>query len=81
MVTGDTLWITMPPGPYEIESLNNKIKRINIDEGLFTEADSPFQIKPIFSTLGSIVEISSQDHQLNFFPTIVEAIHWDSNPK
>ena len=30
--------ITIPPGAYEIESLNNEIKRIIIDEGHYTEA-------------------------------------------
>ena len=50
--------ITIPPGAYGMESLNNEIKRIFIDEGHFTEADYPFTIKPIFSNLGSIIEIS-----------------------
>ena len=30
--------ITIPPGAYEIESLNNEVKRIIIDEGYYTEA-------------------------------------------
>ena len=29
--------ITIPPGAYEIESLNNEIKRIIIDEGYYNE--------------------------------------------
>ena len=49
--------ITIPPGAYEIESLNNEIKRIIIDEEHYTEANYPFSIKPNFSTLGSIIEI------------------------
>ena len=81
LVTGETLWITIPPGAYEIESLNNETKRIIIDEGHFTEADYPFQIKLNFSKFGSIVEVSGQDHQLVFFLTIVKEIHWDSNRK
>ena len=52
--------ITIPPGAYEIESLNNEIKRIIIDEEHYTEANYPFTIKPNFSTLGSIIEISPQ---------------------
>ena len=52
--------ITIPPGAYEIENLNNEIKRIINDEELYTEVDYPFLIKPKFSTLGSIIEISNQ---------------------
>ena len=52
--------IAIPPGAYEIESLNNEIKRIIIDEEHYTEANYPFTIKPNFSTLGSIIEISPQ---------------------
>ena len=49
--------ITIPPGDYEVESLNNEIKRINIDEGHYTQANSRFSIKHNFSTLASIREI------------------------
>ena len=52
--------ITIPPGAYEIESLNDEIKRIIIDEDHYTEAIYPLKIKPNFSTLGSIIEISPQ---------------------
>ena len=51
---------TIPPRAYEIESLNKEIKRIIIDEGHFTEVNYPFTIKPNYSTLGSIIEISPQ---------------------
>ena len=51
--------ITIPPGAYEIENLNNQIKKIIIDEEHYTEANYPFTIKPNFSLLGSIKEISS----------------------
>ena len=54
----DFIQITIPPGAYEIESLNNEIRRIIIDEEHLTESDYAFQIKPNFSTLGSIIEIS-----------------------
>ena len=58
--------ITIPPGAYEIESLNDEIKRITIDEGHYTEANYPFKIKPNFSTLGSIIEISPQGPIISF---------------
>ena len=59
---------TISPGAYEIESLNNEIKRIFIDEGLYTEASYPFTIKPNFSTLGSIVTISTQGPKITSQP-------------
>ena len=58
--------ITIPPGAYEIESLNNEIKRIIIDEEHYTEPNYPFTIKPNFSTLGSIIEISPQGPIISF---------------
>ena len=57
---------TKPPGAYEIESLNDESKRIINDEEHFTEANYPFKIKPNFSTLGSIIEISPQGPILSF---------------
>ena len=60
--------ITIPPGAYEIESLNNEIKRIIIDEEHYTEANYPFSIKRNFSTLGSIIEISTQGPVKTFVP-------------
>ena len=58
--------ITIPPGAYEIESLNDEIKQIIIDEEHYTEANYPFKIIPIFSTLGSIIEISPQGPIISF---------------
>ena len=58
--------ITIPPGASEIESLNDEIKRIIIDEEHYTEANYPFKIKPNFSTLGSIIEISPQGPIISF---------------
>ena len=58
--------ITIPPGAYEIESLNTEIKRIIIDEEHYTEANYPFTIKPNFSTLGSNIEISPQGPIFSF---------------
>ena len=58
--------VTIPPGAYEIEALNNEIKRIIIDEEHYIEANYPFKIKPNFSTLGSIIEISPQGPIISF---------------
>ena len=55
------LQIIIPERAYTHESLNDEIKRIIIDEGHFTGVDYPFTIKPNFSTLGSIIEISEQE--------------------
>ena len=57
---------TIPSGAYEIESLNNEIKRIIIDAEHYTEATYPFTIKPNFSTLGSIIEISPEGPIISF---------------
>ena len=62
----DHIIITIPPGAYEIESLNNEIKRIIIDQEHYTEANYPFNIKPNFSTLGSIIEKSTQGPIITF---------------
>ena len=58
--------MTIPPGAYEIESLNNEIKRIIIHEEHYTEANYPFTIKANFSTLGSIIEILPQGPIISF---------------
>ena len=60
--------ITIGPGVYELESLNNEIKRIIVDEEHYTEANYPFTIKPNFSTLGFIIEISTQGPVITFVP-------------
>ena len=44
--------ISIPLCAYEIESLNNEIERIIIEEEHYTEANYPLTIKPKFSTLG-----------------------------
>ena len=64
----DHIKITIPPGAYEIESLNNEIKRIIIDQEYYTETNYPFNIKPNFSTLGSIIEISTPGPAITFIP-------------
>ena len=62
------IMITIPSGAYEIESLNDEIKRIIIDDEHFTSDNYPFKIQPNFTTLGSIVEISNQESAISFRP-------------
>ena len=64
----DHIQITIRQGIYEIESLNDEIRRIIIDEGHYTDENYPFYIKPDFETLGSIIEISSQGPIITFIP-------------
>ena len=71
----DFIRITIPPGACELESLNNEIKRIIIDQDHYTEVDYPFQIKPLFSTLGFIIEISPQEPIINFAPDDTKRNH------
>ena len=63
---GGLIKITTPSSAYEIESLNNEIKRIIFDEEHYLEASYPFKMKPIFSTLGSIMELSPQGPIISF---------------
>ena len=58
--------ITIPPGAYEIEALDKELKRIIISEEHYTQANYPFKIKPNFSTLGSIIQISPQGPIVSF---------------
>ena len=60
------IMITIPQGSYEIESLNDEIKRIIIDKNYYTLENYPFTIKPNFITLGSIIEISPQGAVITF---------------
>ena len=60
--------ITISPGAYEMERLDIEIKRIIIDEIHYTEANYPFKIKPDFTTLGSIVEITDPESAISFKP-------------
>ena len=62
----DFIKIRMPPGAYEIESLDDEIRRIISEKGLYSESDYPFRIKPNFSTLGSFVEILTPGAQISF---------------
>ena len=58
--------IIISPGAYELENLKIEIKRIFIDEDHYTEANYPFTIKSNFSTLGSIIELSTQGPVITF---------------
>ena len=60
--------ITIPPGAYEIESLNEEFQRIIIDEEHYTQANYPFKIKPNFSTLGYLIEIYTHGPIITFAP-------------
>ena len=64
----DHIQISIRPGVYEIEALNDEVKRIIIDEGHYTEIEYPFHIKPDFNTLDSIIEISPQGSVISFVP-------------
>ena len=59
---------TFQLGAYEIESLNNEIKRILIEAEHFTEAIYRFKNKPNSSTSGSVIEISKQEPLISFLP-------------
>ena len=63
---GESIQTSRSQGAYEIESLNNEIKRIIIDEGYYSENNYPFTIKPNFSTLGSIVDLSQTGPNISF---------------
>ena len=60
--------ITLQPAAYEIESLDDEIKRIIIDDEHFTPENYPFKNEPNLSTLGSIIEISNQESAISFRP-------------
>ena len=62
------IMITIPPGAYEIESLDDEIKRIIINDEHFSDENYPFKIRANFSTLGSIIEISNEDSAISFKP-------------
>ena len=68
IIDDDYIKISIPPGAYEIEGLNNETERINIDKEFYTETNYPFIIKPKFSTLGLIIEISTQGAVVTFVP-------------
>ena len=73
----DFIQIIIPTGAHEIEYLDDEIKRFIIDEGHFTEAISPFTIKPSFTTLGSIFENVPQGPIISFVFDDIFEIFWD----
>ena len=66
LIDEDFIQIRIPEGAYEIESLNDEIKRIIIDKEYYTETNYPFTIKPNFSTLESIIDIKAQGPIIGF---------------
>ena len=66
LIEEDFIQIRIPPGAYQIESLNDEIKRNIIDKEHFTESNYPFHIRPNFSTLGTIIEIKPQGPLIGF---------------
>ena len=64
----DYIQITIRQSIYEIESLNDEIRRIIINEGHYTDENYPFYIKPDFETLGRIIETSPQGPIITFIP-------------
>ena len=62
----DFIQITIPPGAYETESLNNEIKKIIVEKGYYDENTHPFKIRANFTTLGSIVEIITPGPMISF---------------
>ena len=60
--------IIIPPGAYKIENLNNENQRNITDQEHYTESNYPFTIKPNFSTLGPIIEVSPQGPVIAFVP-------------
>ena len=57
---------TIPTGAYEIESLNDEFKMNVIDKQHYTKLNYSFTIKPNFSTLGSIIGISTRGPVITF---------------
>ena len=62
----DFIQITIKPGAYEIESLNDEIIRIIIDQECYTESKYTFTNKPNFSILSSLLDISPQGPIIGF---------------
>ena len=64
--------ITLPPGTYELESLNDEIKRITLKNqtAYFTTENYSYIFKPKFWTFGSIIET-----QPNFVGSQISFVH------
>ena len=66
LIDEDFIQIRIPEGAYEIESLDDEIKRVIIDKEYYTEENYPFTIKANFSTLGSIIKIKQKGPIIGF---------------
>ena len=66
LIDEEFIQFRIPEGAYEIESLDDEMKRINIEKEHCNENDYPFKIKPNFSTMGSIITISPQGPIIGF---------------
>ena len=66
LIDEDFIQIRIPEGAYEIESLDDEIKRNIIEKEHYIESDYPFKIKPNFSALGSIITKSPQGPIIGF---------------
>ena len=64
----DHIEISIRKGIYEIEALNDEIKRVIINKGYYTDENYPFYIIPDFETLGSIVKILTPGAVISFIP-------------
>ena len=62
----EIVMITIPHGAYELESLDLEMKRIIIEEGHIKKDFYPFSIKPNFSKIGSIIEITDPNFLIDF---------------
>ena len=56
LIEKDIIQVSIPSSAYELESLNDEIKRNLNDKGHYTQTEYPFTIKQNFSTLGSVIE-------------------------
>ena len=68
LIDEDFLNFRIPPGAYEIKSLDKEIRRNIFNDGYYTEANYPFKRKPSFSTRGSNIGISSPGPVITFVP-------------
>ena len=66
LIEEDFIQTNITPGAYEIESLNDELKRNFIYKGHYTKDEYPFTIKPNFSTLGIIIEKSPRGAIIGF---------------
>ena len=60
--------ISIPTGVYELEILNDEMKRIFIEERPFAEKIYPLTSKPRFSKLLSLTEFSRSELLISFMP-------------